>query len=207
MPQLIASVDGVQVHHVYLHMDRTTLGRKPHNHIVLADQAVSGEHCVFELSGLTDVYVEDLGSTNGTYINGKMVSRHLLRDGDVISLGKFKVLYRSANELTDEAQTAAMPLEAEGQPRPSAELHASLTVLSGSSAGLTIPVVKAVATFGKPGVAMVAIAHRRHGFYISRMEAKEVPLLNGQAITDVPVLLQDRDVLELAGTAMEFCLR
>ncbi len=79
MPQLIASVEGVEIKHVYLHKDWTTLGRRPHNDMVFNNLVVSGEHCVFELEGLADVYVEDLHSTNGTYINGKMIkSRQLL---------------------------------------------------------------------------------------------------------------------------------
>jgi hypothetical protein len=65
MPQLIASVEGVEVNHVYLTKDRTTLGRKDGNDIVLDNLVVSGRHCVFELKGLADVYLEDLGSTIG----------------------------------------------------------------------------------------------------------------------------------------------
>jgi hypothetical protein len=220
MPQIIVSLDGVDIRQVYLQQESTTVGRKAHHHIVLPDQTVSGDHCSFEQSGLTDVYVVDVGSTNGTYINGKMVRRHLLQDGDVMGIGRYRVKYLSANELTDEAKTQAMPLDSFSQSSfaPSgfshsinaetgSALQASLRVLSGSSTGLVMPVVKAVSTYGKPGVAMVAIAHRRHGYYVSCMEAVEAPTVNGQAITDNPVLLQDRDVLELAGTAMEFCLR
>jgi FHA domain len=218
MPQIIVSLDGVDIRQVYLQHESTTVGRKPHHHIVLSDQTVSGDHCSFEQSGLTDVYVVDVGSTNGTYINGKMVRRHLLQDGDVLGIGRFRVKYFSANELTDEAQTLAMPLDSFSQSSfaPSsfgqsaastAHLQASLRMLSGSSTGLVMPVVKAVSTYGQPGVAMVAIAHRRHGYYVSCMEAVDAPTLNGMPITDAPVLLQDHDVLELAGTAMEFCLR
>ncbi len=207
MPQLITSVDGVEIQRVYLTRDRTSLGRKPHNHIVLTDLAVSGEHCAFELKGLSDVYVEDLGSTNGTYINGKMVRRHLLHDGDVIAIGKFKIRYLSANELTDEGRTAAMPLDTAVYLSSTGATQASLKVLTGSSAGLELPVVKAVSTFGKPGVAMVVIAHRRHGYFVSCLEANQVPTLNGQPITDEPVLLSDYDVLELAGSTLEFSLK
>jgi FHA domain len=220
MPQIIISLDGVTIRQVYLQNESTSVGRKPHHHVVLADQTVSGDHCTFEQSGLTDVFVVDVGSTNGTYINGKMVRRHLLQDGDVMAIGRYRVKYLSANELTDEAQTAAMPLESFSQssftqsgfdPSQSAALgtplQASLRVLSGTSTGLVMPVVKAVSTYGRPGVTMVAIAHRRHGYYVSCMEASDVPTLNGIPISNDPVLLQDRDVLELAGTAMEFCLR
>src|SRR6476620_1528901 len=99
MPQLIASVEGVEIKHVYLQKDRTTLGRKPYNDIVLDNLVVSGEHCAFDLQGIADVYIEDLGSTNGTYINGQMIkSRQLLRNNDVISIGNFRVQYLSSSE-------------------------------------------------------------------------------------------------------------
>lgn len=207
MPQLITSVDGVEINRTYLTLERTTLGRKPQNHIVLTDMAVSGEHCAFELTGLTDVVVFDLGSTNGTYINGAMIRMHLLQDGDVLAIGKFKILYLSANELTDEGKTAAMPLDSTVGYSSSGALQASLKVLTGSSAGLELPVYKAVSTFGKRGVAMVAIAHRRHGYFISCIEALVVPKLNGTPITDEPVLMNDFDVIELAGTTLEFTLK
>jgi FHA domain len=173
MPQLITTVDGVEINRTYLTLERTTLGRKPHNHIVLTDLAVSGEHCAFELSGLTDVVVLDLGSTNGTYINGAMVRMHLLQEGDVISIGKFRIQYFRANELTDECKTVSMPLGDTYTHTPTGMMQASLKVLSGSSAGLELPVSKAVSTFGQPGVALVAIAHRRQGYYISCMEATQ----------------------------------
>ncbi len=205
MPQLIASVDDVEIYRTYLTRDRTSLGRKPHNHIVLTDLAVSGEHCMFELKGL-GVEVQDMGSTNGTYINGKMIERHLLQEGDVIAIGKFKIHYHSANELTDEGKTFAMGLDA-GYQASTGAVQACLKVLTGSSAGLELPVVKAVSTFGKPGVAMIAIAHRRQGYFISCIDATHVPTINGHPISDEPILLLDYDVLELAGTTLEFSLK
>lgn len=206
MPQLIASIEGIEIQHMYLDRERTTLGRRASNHIVLPDIAVSGEHCVFELHGLASVYVQDLGSTNGTYVNDHMVKRQLLEDGDLLTIGKFKLQYLSANELMDEGRTAAMPLEA-ALSTTSVALHASLKVLSGSSEGLELPLAKAVSTFGKQGVARIAIAHRRHGYYISCIDAQQViPTLNGMNITDDPVMLTHGDVLTLAGTTMRVSL-
>jgi pSer/pThr/pTyr-binding forkhead associated (FHA) protein len=57
MPQLIASIDGVVTRQVSLLKDKTTLGRRPNNDIVLSDRVVSGLHCVFHLKGLADVYL------------------------------------------------------------------------------------------------------------------------------------------------------
>jgi hypothetical protein len=114
MPQLVLSIEGVEIRRVNLNHKRTTLGRKPHNDIVLADLVVSGEHCAFNLEGLADVYVEDLHSTNGTYLNGQMVKRQKLRDHDVITVGRIHIEYLSSSPPGEFGQTTAMPLDAAG---------------------------------------------------------------------------------------------
>jgi len=206
MPQLVLSIEGVEIRRVNLNHKRTTLGRKPHNDIVLADLVVSGEHCAFNLEGLADVYVEDLHSTNGTYLNGQMVKQQKLRDHDVITVGRIHIEYLSSSPPGEFGKTTAMPLDAAGAVGHAAP-HASLRVLSGSSAGLEMPVVKAVTTFGKPGIAIVAISHRRSGYFVAVMEGGDGPLLNGRAIGPDPTILSEGDELELAGTRMRFCLK
>ncbi|MHB1248566.1 MAG: FHA domain-containing protein [Polaromonas sp.] len=211
MPQLIASVDGVEIKHVHLQKDRTTLGRRPHNDIVFGNMLVSGEHCVFELQGIAEAYIRDLGSTNGTYINGQMIkTRQRLRDNDIISIGNFRIRFLAASmheEPIPEKPTTAMSLDALGLPGTSGALLASLKVLSGTSAGLEVPVVKAVMTFGQPGVAVVAISHRRDGYYVAHMSGKTTPTLNGKPIGEQAIALTHNDVLNLAGTEMEFLLK
>lgn len=211
MPQLIATVEGVEIQHVRLKKDRTTLGRRPSNDIVLDNPVVSGQHCVFELHGITDVYVEDLGSTNGTYINGHMVkSKELLRDNDVLTIGNFQVQYLSSStyEETESApRTSAMSLNSLGFPGTSGALKASLRVLTGSSAGLEMAVVKAVTTLGRPGVALVSLSHRRDGYYVAMMDGDSPPTLNGLPIGQKAVQLAHHDILNLAGTEMEFLLQ
>lgn len=205
MPQLIATVEGIEVKHVYLTKDRTTLGRRAHNDIVLNNLAVSGDHCVFELKGLVDVSIEDLGSTNGTFVNNvKVVRRQPLHDGDLIAIGRFRIEYLTASETPSVFSSTAIqrPDTTSTHPR-----HASLQVLNGSSAGLEVPVVKTVTTFGKPGVALVAISHRRSGYYVALMDGQIVPSLNGLPITTEPQLLSNLDVLELAGSKLLFLLK
>jgi hypothetical protein len=205
MPQLIASVEGVQIKHVYLQKDRTTLGRGADNDIVLDNMIVSGHHCAFELRGLADVFIEDLGSTNGTYINGKMVKRQKLNDGEVVAIGNFRIQYLSASEQPSGfSETLAMKLDSLGRP---ANTHGVFQVLNGSSAGLEMPVVKAVTTFGKPGVSVVAVSHRRDGYYVAHLDGGGEPTLNGHVIGARATLLSDGDVLELASTKMVFLLK
>jgi hypothetical protein len=202
VPQLIATVEGVEIKHVYLTKDRTTLGRKAGNDIVLDNLVVSGSHCAFELKGLADVYIEDLGSTNGTFVNNKRVKRQQLNDGDTIAIGHFRIQFLTASGESGFGQTTAFDSMMMG----SAPLQASFRVLNGSSSGLEVPVVKAVTTFGKPGVTVVAVSHRRTGFFVAHLDGDVVPALNGQPLKADPVLLSSGDVLELAGTRMEFRL-
>lgn len=205
MPQLIASVEGVEIKHVYLQKDRTTLGRAPDNDIIFDNMVVSGHHCAFDLKGLNEVHIEDLRSTNGTYINGKMVKRQRLYDGDVIAIGNFRLQYREATERPSTfGETSAMKLGPDGTLR---QLHAVFQVLNGSSAGLEMPVVKAVTTFGKPGTCVVAVSHRREGFFVAHLDGPEVPTLNGDKLGSDPVLLSNHDVVEIAGTRMLFQLK
>jgi hypothetical protein len=203
MPQLIASVEGVEIKHVYLQKDRTTLGRNADNDIVFDNMVVSGHHCVFELRGLADVYIEDLRSTNGTYINGQMVKRQRLHDGEVIAIGNFRIQFLQESERPSGfSETMQMKVDP-----AAASMHAVFQVLSGSSAGLEVPVVKAVTTFGKPGVSVVAVSHRRDGYYVAHLDGDTKPTLNGDAIGERPVLLSNNDVLELAGNRMLFRLQ
>jgi hypothetical protein len=187
---------------VYLHKDRTTLGREPGNDIVLDTMVVSGRHCAFDLTGVADVFLEDLGSTNGTYFNDHMVrERTPLRDGDVIAIGPYRLKYLQASEEPSAFGGTHSFLPDTNQ------LHAVFTVEGGSSAGLEVPVVKAVTTFGKPGVSVVSVAHRRGGFYVTHLGGHSLPLLNGTPMDSEPVMLSDQDILELAGTRMRFLLR
>jgi hypothetical protein len=81
---------------------------------------------------------------------------------------------------------------------------ASIKVLSGAAAGREVPLVKVVTTIGKPGVAVAAITKRSHGFVVAHVEGSNKPTLNGTAIGPEPVTLKNGDMLELAGTQMQF---
>src|SRR5678816_3017913 len=94
MAKLILSMDGLVLKEIPLTKERTTLGRKPHNDIQIDNLAVSGEHAVI-VTILNDSFLEDLGSTNGTLVNGNPVKKHILHSNDVIEIGKYKLKYVS----------------------------------------------------------------------------------------------------------------
>jgi len=215
MPKMIVSIDGVVIKEVQLTKDRTSLGRRPYNDIVIDNLAVSGEHAVLQLAG-NDVHLEDLNSTNGTYLNGKAVKKQLLHSGDTVEIGKYRIKYVSeapdanyekttvfkagsagAAVVSGMAATAAMQLSG-------STADAAIKVLSGSAAGREVPLVKVVTTIGTPGVAVAAITKRPHGFAVAHVEGVNRPSLNGAVIGTEPVALKNGDMLELAGTQMQF---
>src|SRR5262245_10743247 len=92
MAKLILSMDGLVLKEIPLTKERTTIGRKPHNDIQIDNLAVSGEHAV-TVTILHDSFLEDLGSTNGTVVNGNPVKKHFLQNNDVVELGKYKLKF------------------------------------------------------------------------------------------------------------------
>ncbi len=92
MAKLILSVDGQVLKEFALSKERTLIGRKPHNDIQIDNLAVSGEHAAI-ITILNDSFIEDLGSTNGTMVNGKPVKKHFLQNNDVVEIGKHKLKY------------------------------------------------------------------------------------------------------------------
>ena len=72
--------------------ERVTIGRRPDNDVCLPYPAVSGEHAAV-VTILADSFLEDLGSTNGTLVNGRPVAKHFLRDRDQIDIGRQLIVY------------------------------------------------------------------------------------------------------------------
>ena len=220
MPKMIVSIDGVVIKEVQLTKDRTTLGRRPYNDIVIDNLAVSGEHAALQMVG-GEVYLEDLNSTNGTYVNGKAAKKQLLQSGDTVEVGKYKIRFVNdaagdGFERTMSSRTGAGSL-AEASAPPSALAsglaspagavdvhHAAIKVLSGAAAGREVILTKVVTTIGKPGVAVAAITRRQRGFVVHHVEGAGNPALNGEPIGAEPVALKNGDLIELAGTKMQF---
>ena len=207
MAELVVSSDGVETQHVHLMKDRTTLGRRHHNDVALSDLSVSGMHCVFERGDSGAIWLMDVGSTNGTYVNGERIQRRQLEDQDVVTVGIYSIRFLLQPPVAVAGQTSPMRLEALGAPGRAGAQKASLRVLGGVAQGRDVPLVKTVTTFGKPGDAVVAVYHRRHGYYVALVEAGEQPALhNGQPIGTDAAPLADQDVLELGDSRLLFIL-
>ncbi|WP_426148032.1 FHA domain-containing protein [Polaromonas sp. DSR2-3-2] len=187
MPKMIISLDGTVLKEVQLTKDRTSLGRRPYNDIVIDNMAVSGEHAVVQMLGI-ESYIEDLNSTNGTYVNGKTVKKQQLHHDDTIEIGKYKIQY------VDEAQQAQLA-------------NGVIKVLSGPAAGREMALVKPVTSLGKTGVSIVTITRGPRGFVLAHVEGNSPPMVNGAAVGSEAVTLRDGDRIDLAGTQMQFVQR
>lgn len=197
MPKMIISIDGVVIKEVQLTRDKTTLGRRPYNDIVIDNLAISGEHAVLQLNG-GEVYLEDLNSTNGTYVNGKAIKKQMLQNGDVIEVGKYVINY-----VSDPVAPVPEPAPASVVDDSEITMQAAIKVLSGAAAGRQVPLTKVVTTIGKPGIAVATIT-RQHRGYVIHVEGGGNPSLNGMPLSIEVVPLKNGDLIELAGTQMQF---
>jgi hypothetical protein len=222
MGKLVVSLDGVVIKEVQITKDKTTLGRRPYNDIVIDNLAVSGEHAVLQMVG-ADVFIEDLNSTNGTYINGKAVKKQLLTHNDTVEIGKYKIKYL-VEDGTDYEKTmimkpgsAAGPASAPPSYSPTVGYSpsgfgglgapvgpAAIKVLNGAAAGREVALTKVVTTVGKPGVQVASITKRPGGYVLAHVEGALRPTVNGTPLVGETVHLKNGDVIELAGTQMQF---
>ncbi len=233
MSKIILSMEGMVLKTILLEKDRMTIGRRSGNDIQIDNLAISGEHAVITLEH-GERMLEDLDSTNGTQVNGQAVRRHLLKNGDVIELGKYRLKYLDEALLQKGAMsggassTVPHPGSSTAQSLPPSSAHARTTmgwqsgdvdvgqktlpnaaiqILSGVNAGKEMELTKTLSTLGKPGVQVAVITRRPHGYFIAHVEGKHFPIINGKAIDAQAQLLNDHDIIELTGIKMEFFFR
>ncbi len=233
--KLILSMDGLMLKEIPLTKERTTIGRKPHNDIQIDNLSISGEHAVI-VTILKDSFLEDLNSTNGTYINGQPVKKHFLQNGDVIELGKYRLKYiaeaaqpkapadfektmlvrpdmmhqaagQAAHGAGDAHAVRREPAAAAQPSAPAVLPLGAIQILSGANAGKELELTKTLTTLGKPGVQVAVIARRPHGYFITHVEGAHYPIINGKILDAQAHALADHDVIELAGVKMEFFLK
>ncbi len=206
MGKLVVSLDNAIIKEVLITKDRTTLGRRPYNDIVIDNLAVSGEHAVLLAVG-EDVFIEDLNSTNGTYINGKAIKKQLLAHNDTVEIGKYRIKFLSEDvgdyEKTMVLRPGAFPAHVPAQPAVTT-LPASIKVLNGGAAGREVLLTKVVTTVGKPGTQVASITKRPTGYVLSHVEGASRPSVNGDGLIDDVLALKNGDIIELAGTQMQF---
>lgn len=207
MARLILTHDGAVIREYKLDKERTTVGRKPHNDIHLEDPTVSGDHAVF--LKLQHIYVEDLGSTNGVILNGKRVTKRQLNHGDVVRIGRheFKFVEETSGQFDKTVMISTTPSAEKAEP-PSSPKVGVVKVLNGPKTGEQISLNKPYTTLGSPGIQVAVIAKRGSNFFLMPMsgvgEKNNPPRLNNQPIGAQSTPLKSGDVIEVAGTKLQF---
>lgn len=225
MAKLILSSGGAVLNQFFVDKERLTVGRDPGNDISIDDPAVSRAHAVIITVG-NDRIVEDLQSSNGTFVNGARVSRQILKHGDVIEFGAFHLRYlnpKAAAEINLEQTMIITALpeelrELRGKQGPAAEAAAAPSAravktrfpsgrakfFAGPRAPGVVELDRVVATVGQPGEALAVITRRPHGYFITHVEGQRYPRVNRQPIGKEPRALQNHDVIEVADDKLEF---
>ncbi|MGB8326561.1 MAG: FHA domain-containing protein [Steroidobacteraceae bacterium] len=200
MSRLILSLDSQVLAEYNMNKERYTIGRLPDNDIRIDNAAVSGHHSLI-INILNDSFLEDLNSTNGTYVNGKLIKKHAMQHGDVITVGHHQLRFVEDDEQQDEFEKT-MVIQPSARPvakvQTAAEMvsraapgigttaarktlaegqppvkKAKLQVLSGAFAGRELELNKALTTLGRPGVQVAAITRRADGNFIVHVDSEK----------------------------------
>ncbi len=200
MARLMLSLDGQVLAEYNMNKERYTIGRLPDNDIRIDNPAVSGHHSLI-INILNDSFLEDLNSTNGTYVNGKLIKKHAMQHGDVITVGHHQLRFVDSQDgdaeqdefektmvITPSSQgeerirrvgqavdQAAKAVAAKRPPTNTDNMtalpKAKLQVLSGAFAGRELELTKALTTLGRPGVQVAAITRRSEGYFIVHVDS------------------------------------
>ncbi|AOY01372.1 FHA domain-containing protein [Jeongeupia sp. USM3] len=201
MAKLLLSLDGNVIKEYRIHRDVFAIGRRPNNDLQIENLAVSGEHARIVREG-DDYAVEDLGSTNGTVVNGAPVQRVALNNGDEIGIGRYRLrFWCEPASAGGYAETLVLR-----EPATSARVGV-IKVLTGGSSGREIALDKPVTSLGKPGVQVATIARRPQGYFLSHAEGTIRPRVNGSEVGAEPHPLNEEDLIELVGVRLAFFFR
>jgi hypothetical protein len=225
MARMILSLNGQTLAEYNLSKERYTVGRLPDNDIRIDNPAVSGHHSLI-INILNDSFLEDLNSTNGTYVNGRLIKKHALANGDVVTVGhhqlrfeddsghdaqqefeKTMVITTSKRDIERSPVLAAAAREEPVANPIMAGVPARLQVLTGAFAGRELVLKKPLTTLGRQGVQVVAITRRGESYSmvtVERGSRGNPPMVNGEAVGAGARRLNDNDVVEIAGVKMGF---
>ncbi len=227
MAKLVVILNGAMVGNHFIDKGRITIGRRSGSDIHLDDPGVSKDHAVIQTVGNDHIF-EDLGSTNGSTLNGSRIARHILQNGDVIDIGAYQIKYANikANPEMDYDRTmmirtvdreiCAVPSSAVREAGSLSTARSSLRAgfplgevrgVKGEFAGQKIELERSLKTFGTAGEQVAVIMRRPPGYFITHVEGNKTARVNGQAIGSESHALQDGDVIEVGQEKLGFFLK
>jgi hypothetical protein len=221
MAKLVASRAGAALGSWFIERDRLVIGRAEGAGIRLEDQAVSKQHAAIELVG-NDHILQDLGSANGTFVNGTRVTRHLMRHGDVVEIIDFQLRYVDHKSVVGSDGERTMIFHAAdaanavaaitGGRAPAAEARATDVKLpegrlrgAGEGGGRDIALERAITALGRRGDEYAAIFRRPQGYFIARVDGRPARV-NGKPIGGEWQALAAGDVVQVGVERFELVL-
>lgn len=215
MPKLILTLDGAVIREYNIDKDSISIGRKHGNDIQLNDLTISGRHSLITQVG-DNVFIDDLGSTNGTLLNGARVAKSKLHHSDVIQIGNYQFTF-FAQEEEDYEPTMFLRAEIEDtkiidtNQKPSNEnvgaKMGAVKVLNGPLKNKVLELRKPFNTLGFNGSKMAIIARNSSNYSISAIKNEDsfnIATVNGSDLTTDAIELKNHDIIELANTQIEF---
>lgn len=216
--KLILTLDGAIIREYPISQETTSLGRGHGNDIQINDKTISGRHALITTIG-GETFVEDLGSTNGTLVDGKHISKILLMHGDIIQTGAHQLTYFSEEKAEYEPTMFIKAELSETQVMDTNEAPENIVkglplagakLLNGPSANTIMEMRKPLNTIGYKGISMAIISRGQTGYTISSLKsikskrASDVPMVNGEPIGSIAQGLNEHDIIEIASFQMEF---
>ena len=217
---LLVKLHGKGSQHIELTLERFTIGRKADNTLAIEDPAISGHHAqIVKIQAV--FFLEDLKSTNGTAINGRPITRHQLRDADVIAIGQHRLVFQENATAGAETQASFVDLDRTTVLRRTDRtpdgptLTAKVLIVAGKTDRLEYPLIKQVNVIGSQDGAVIrltgwfapksaaTIARRGHSYSVSPSQGTKSLLVNGADVVEHQDL-KDGDEIEVAGVKLTF---
>ena len=206
MGKLVIKFQGKPIGDVSLRLGDMTIGRNPACDIVLNnDQSISNKHAVIKTVGRKST-VQDLDSTNGTFIESGRITQHELRHGETIIIGSHELIYRDDLALDTPAFAKGSGAGGAADSRDKTmviSMQAQLIAVEGKDKGKRVPLVKKETLLENPGKNPARIYRGPEGYVLHAQSGPGEPRLNDRPVQPGGQMLESGDVIEVAGTKFE----
>ena len=201
------------------------IGSDPKCTVHIDSLALQPQHARLDTQGDTSVLV-DMNTEAGTFINNKPIKKQMLKDGDVIRVGKHLLTYQyesvplADEEPSVEIDTQELELAPDITQTPAEDNNqvaaekvndegkrlAWLQIMNGQNLGKTISLNRNMTNLGKPGVATAVITRRNDGYFLSHLEGDKPPLVDNKPIGTHSYKLIDGQTVQIGNIKMQFFL-